>query len=60
LFGGELLLAYFEPVRLHVAAAGTAVLAAAVVLEWRRGRLLAREGVATGMAGIPVGQARGN
>lgn len=42
LFGGELLLAYFEPVRLHVAAAGAVILAAAVVLEWRRGQLLAR------------------
>jgi hypothetical protein len=37
LFGGELLLTYFEPVRLYVAAAGTAILAVAVVLEWRRG-----------------------
>lgn len=40
LFGGELLLTYFEPVRLYVAAAGTAILAVAVVLEWRRGLLL--------------------
>lgn len=39
LFGGELLLTYFEPVRIYVAAAGTAMLAAAVVLEWRRGLL---------------------
>lgn len=37
LFGGELLLTYFEPVRLYVAAAGTAILAVAVILEWRRG-----------------------
>jgi hypothetical protein len=37
LFGGELLLTYFEPVRLHVAAAGTAILAVAVLIEWRRG-----------------------
>ncbi len=37
LFGGELLLTYFEPVRIYVAAAGTAILAVAVVLEWRRG-----------------------
>ncbi len=37
LFGGELLLTYFEPARIYVAAAGTAILAAAVVLEWRRG-----------------------
>lgn len=36
IFGGELLLTYFEPVRLYVAAAGTAILAVAVLLEWRR------------------------
>ena len=36
LFGGELLLAYFEPIRLYVAAAGAATLAVAVILEWRR------------------------
>lgn len=40
IFGGELLLTYFEPVRLYVAAAGTAILAVAVILEWRRGLLL--------------------
>jgi hypothetical protein len=38
LFGGDLLLTYFEPVRVYVAAAGVAVMAAAVVIEWRRGR----------------------
>jgi hypothetical protein len=43
LFGGELLLAYFEPVRLHVAAAGTGFLAFAVAIEARRGRSLASE-----------------
>lgn len=37
LFGGELLLTYFEPVRLYVAAAGTAILAVAVVIAGRRG-----------------------
>lgn len=37
LFGGEILLTYFEPVRLYVAAAGTAILAVAVIFEWRRG-----------------------
>lgn len=42
LFGGELLLTYFEPVRLYVAAAGVAILAAAVLIEWRR-RLPAAE-----------------
>jgi hypothetical protein len=36
LFGSELLLAYFEPVRLYVAAAGALILTAAVMLEWRR------------------------
>ena len=40
LFGGELLLTYFEPIRLYVAAAGTAIVAIAVILEWRRGLLL--------------------
>lgn len=39
LFGGELLLAYFEPVRLYVAAAGIAIVAVAVILERRRGLL---------------------
>lgn len=38
LFGGELLLAYFEPIRIYVAVAGTAILAVAVVLQWRRSR----------------------
>jgi len=37
LFGGELLLTYFEPVRLYVAVAGTAILAVAVMREWHRG-----------------------
>ncbi len=37
LFGGEILLTYFEPVRIYVAAAGTAILAVAIVLERRRG-----------------------
>jgi hypothetical protein len=30
-------LTYFEPARLYVAAAGTAILAVAAVVEWRRG-----------------------
>lgn len=38
IFGGELLLTYFEPVRVYVAAAGVLVVAIAVVQEWRRGR----------------------
>jgi hypothetical protein len=36
LIGGELLLTYFEPVRIYVAAAGVVVVAAAVVRECRR------------------------
>jgi hypothetical protein len=40
LFGGGLLLTYFEPVRLYVAAAGTAILAVAVIFEWHRGASL--------------------
>lgn len=42
LFGGELLLTYFEPVRLYVAAAGTAILLFVVILEMRRGLSLDR------------------
>jgi len=34
LFGGELLLTYFEPVRVYVAALGTLVVLAAVLREW--------------------------
>ena len=36
LFGGELLLTYFEPVRLYVAAAGAIMVALAIIVEWRR------------------------
>ena len=36
LFGGDLLLVYFEPVRLYVAAAGVLLAAWAVIGEWRR------------------------
>lgn len=42
LFGGELLLTYFEPVRLYVAAAGTAMLLLVVTMEMRRRRLFGR------------------
>ena len=35
LFGGDLLLTYFEPVRIYVAAAGTILVMAAIVAEWR-------------------------
>jgi hypothetical protein len=34
LFGGELLLTYFEPVRVYVAAAGVLIVAAALAREW--------------------------
>ncbi len=34
LFGGDLLLTYFEPVRIYVAAAGVLAVAAAVAREW--------------------------
>ncbi len=34
LFGGDLLLIYFEPVRVYVAAVGVLVVAAAVAREW--------------------------
>jgi hypothetical protein len=34
LFGGELLLTYFEPVRIYVAGAGVLLAAAAVMHEW--------------------------
>jgi hypothetical protein len=36
IFGGELLLTYFEPIRVYVAAAGTLVVAVAVWIEWTR------------------------
>ncbi len=34
LFGGELLLTYFEPVRVYVAALGVLIVAAALAREW--------------------------
>lgn len=37
-FGGEMLLTYFEPVRIYVGAAGSLILAVAVAHEWRRGQ----------------------
>lgn len=42
LFGGELLLGYFEPVRLYFAAAGTVILALTVIFELRRRRPMVR------------------
>ncbi len=38
IFGGELLLTYFEPVRVYIAAAGVLVVAVAVWIEWTRRR----------------------
>jgi hypothetical protein len=38
LFGGELLLTYFEPVRIYVALAGTLMLAGVLVREWQQRR----------------------
>ncbi|EKV28886.1 integral membrane protein [Caenispirillum salinarum AK4] len=37
-FGSDLLLAYFEPYRLHLAVVGATVTAAAVAWEWRQRR----------------------
>lgn len=34
LFGGELLMAYFEPVRIYVAAAGVGIVLVALLREW--------------------------
>jgi hypothetical protein len=45
LFGGELLLTYFEPVRVYVASAGVLVAAAAVAREWQLTRRQATEAV---------------
>ncbi len=39
LFGSELLLTYFEPIRVHVAAVGVLVAAWAVYHEWRQRRI---------------------
>jgi hypothetical protein len=39
LFGGELLLTYFEPVRIYIAAGGSLLLASVVFLEYRRQRM---------------------
>lgn len=38
LFGGELLLTYFEPIRVYVAAAGTLIVLAVVLREWMMAR----------------------
>lgn len=36
-FGGELLLTYFEPIRIYVTAIGVLIVGWAVVNEWRKG-----------------------
>lgn len=36
LFGGDLLLTYFEPIRIYVAAGGSLLVSAAILAEWRR------------------------
>lgn len=36
LFGGELLLSYYEPIRLYVAAAGVLIVATVTLREWLR------------------------
>jgi hypothetical protein len=41
LFGSELLLTYFEPIRLYVAAGGAALLLFAVMSAWRRHKRIA-------------------
>jgi hypothetical protein len=38
LFGGELLLTYFEPIRIYVALAGTLMLAGVLAWEWQQRR----------------------
>lgn len=43
LFGGELLLTYFEPVRVYVAAGGILLIGWALFHEWRRGEAFCRE-----------------
>ncbi len=48
-FGGELLLTYFEPIRLYVGAAGAIMVAAMVALELRQ-HYLARRASALGVA----------
>ncbi len=61
LFGGELLLTYYEPVRIYVAAAGVAVAAWAVWWAWRSARSqgshpgaeTARLGASGGLSGSP-------
>ncbi len=46
LFGGELLLMYYEPVRIYLAVAGVLIAAAAVAREWTLIKRRAKENVA--------------
>lgn len=54
-FGSELLLTYFEPFRVYVAAAGVAIVAVAIVLEWQRGRSAPRTPLATDPVSVSAG-----
>ncbi len=46
LFGGELLLTYYEPIRIYLAVAGVLIAAAAVAREWMLLKRRAQENVA--------------
>ncbi len=48
IFGGELLLTYFEPVRVYVAAAGVAIMGLVVLHEWREGEKLRQNAASQG------------
>ena len=53
IFGGELLVTYFEPVRIYVAAVGVLAVAAATAREW----VLAKRQSAAPAAGLPRDEA---
>ena len=48
IFGGELLLTYFEPLRIYVAAAGVVIMGLAVLYEWREGEKLRQNAASQG------------
>jgi hypothetical protein len=48
IFGGELLLTYYEPLRVYVAAAGAIIMGLAVLHEWREGEKLRRDAALQG------------
>ncbi len=48
IFGGELLLTYFEPLRIYVAAAGVIIMGLAVLHELREGEKLRRDAALQG------------